>query len=547
MEKKLRKTVLLLSAALLSAFLTSCGNPDKGDGSGHMYNAVLMGDPKSLDPQYASGESAATVIRNLYSGLFTTDNSGKVYRSNVEDYEVSPDGKTYTFKLREDNYWYYDENDDDIIDDDEYFPVTADDYVFAFQRILDPKMQSPYADDFSFIKGADKIMSGEAEPESAEVYAADEFTLVMVLENKNADFLRLLSTQAAMPCNRQFFYSTKGRYGLDDRSVMSNGSFIVRTWFYDPYGVNNILYMKKNTVNENENCKVLPSLLSFFIESEEETERELFKKGTIECFTTCDITSYNPKKYNIEGFEDVTMGLIFNPDSEVASNAEIRKAVSLSADRSLLAENDDVTVAYGIIPTDITVADKKFRSLSDDSEYRKYALKEAGDSLEKGLEELEREEIGDIRILVNIDTIGSDMIEPLVENWKENLGVKIGIEDVKTNEFNERIENGEYTIALYPLKGGYAGGVSFIKKFETEYFLRNKFSDMNISRELMKCSDANELVEKLTEAEKMMLEENVFVPIFYKKTYLVSQSENEDIKYDIFSGAVDYRIAKNYR
>lgn len=533
--------------ALASTLFTACGGTDKGDGSGHMYNAVLMGNPKSLDPQYASDVSSATVIKNMYSGLFSTDSSGKIYKCNVSDYDVSDDGKVYTFKLREDNYWFFDKNENDVIDDDEYFPVTADDYVFAFQRILDPKMQSPYAENFSFIKGADKVLSGEASPETAEIYASDKHTLVIVLENKNADFLRLLSSQAAMPCNRQFFNSTKGRYGLDDHSVMSNGAFFVRQWFYDSYGQNNILYMRKNDINSCEDYEIIPSLLSFFIEEEEKTARELFKDETIECFTTYDISSYNPKKYNIEGSFGTTLGIVFNPDNEVTANLNFRKAIAVSADRSLLREDDDVLQADGIIPPDMPVMDKKFRDMSDDSVYRNYEPYKAYDLIQQGLEELGKEETGDIRILVNADTIGSDSIEPLIANWNEMLGLKIGIEDVSTSEFNSRIADGDYTLALYALRGGYAGGASFIEKFENEYCLKNKLSDKRISGELMKCTDANEMVDKLAEAEKMLLDEYVFVPVYYKKSYLVSHIENENIKYDAFSGAVDFRTALNYR
>ena len=63
--------------------------------------------------------------------------------------------------------------------------------------------------------------------------------------------------------------STKGRYGLDDRSVMSNGPFFVRQWFYDPYGSNNILYMRKNEINVNDKYEVLPSFVSFSVQDSE--------------------------------------------------------------------------------------------------------------------------------------------------------------------------------------------------------------------------------------------------------------------------------------
>ena len=147
-----------------------------------------------------------------------------------------------------------------------YFPVTAQDYVFALKRILSPEMQSPYAKEFSCIKGGEACINGSASADSVGVRAKDDYTLEVQLDYPSADFLALMATTAASPCNEEFFLSTRGRYGLDDDSVMSNGAFFVRQWFYDPYGKNNILYMKKNYANSYDDDKIYPSFLSFTIE-----------------------------------------------------------------------------------------------------------------------------------------------------------------------------------------------------------------------------------------------------------------------------------------
>ncbi|MDE7137184.1 MAG: peptide ABC transporter substrate-binding protein, partial [Ruminococcus sp.] len=143
---------MFICTVLCAVTLSSCGNNDRGDGTGHMYDVSVLGNPESLDPQYATDSASNTIIKNLYSGLMSTDSNGNIFCCNAESYTVSSDGLEYTFNLKQDNYWFFDENDDDIIDDDEYFPVTASDYVFAFRRILDPAMQSPYAESFSCIR-----------------------------------------------------------------------------------------------------------------------------------------------------------------------------------------------------------------------------------------------------------------------------------------------------------------------------------------------------------------------------------------------------------
>ncbi len=202
----MKKTAIFLCASMLAFPLASCGKDDRGDGLNHMYDVPLCGNPQSLDPQFANDPSSNTVIKNLYSGLVSMDQSGKISCCNAESYTVSPDNLVYTFKLRQDNYWFFDSNENDYIDDDECFPVVADDYVFAFQRILDPQMQSPYASDFSCIKNAGSIIKKEASPESAGVTALDEYTLEITLDYPSAEFLGMLTSSAAYPCNKEFFY-----------------------------------------------------------------------------------------------------------------------------------------------------------------------------------------------------------------------------------------------------------------------------------------------------------------------------------------------------
>ena len=161
----------------------------------------------------------------MYSGLVMKDGSGNIVCCNASDYSVSDDGCEYIFHLREDNYWFFDENENDKIDDDEYYPVVAADYVFALRRILDPNMHSPYAKDFMCIRNSQYIASGSGTVNGLGAYAEGDYTLVIDLDKPCAEFLALMTTPAAFPCNEKFFESTKGRYGLDDRSVMSNGPF----------------------------------------------------------------------------------------------------------------------------------------------------------------------------------------------------------------------------------------------------------------------------------------------------------------------------------
>lgn len=541
------KKLTILVCIIFTAMLFSCGNDDKGDGTGHMYDVSILGNPQSLDPQYATDSASNTIIKNLYSGLMSFDENGNILCCNAESYSISSDGLEYTFTLRKDNYWFFDKNDDDYIDDDEYFPVTAQDYVFALRRILDPSMQSPYAEDFSCIRNGNNIISGKALPETAGIIAVDDYTLNISLDYPCAEFLGLLATSASYPCNREFFYSTKGRYGLDDRSVMSNGSFFVRQWFYDPYGVNNILYMKKNSVNNNETNEILPSFLNFTIESDENDIRTMFREGTIECFATNSIDGINTKKYDTTSFCATTLGLVFNPDDEYFSSLNMRKTLAFSIDRENIIDdnNSDIIPAYGIIPPAIKLLGRSYRELVSDRQYEFYDISEAKRCFKVAKAELDIESLDNIKILVCSGTIDFDYLHNLSQQWQEIFGFYIGIDEVTSSEFESRIKENDYNIALYPLKGNYNNGLSVIEQFKENNCFNNIKVDKIID-EIRHCADVSELIDCYCTQESKILDSYVFIPLFYKNSYLIMNDDNEDIIYDPFTESIDFRIAKNY-
>lgn len=548
--KKRKIIAITACAAMIAGGITACGGDDdkRGSGAGHMYGAALAGNPRSLDPQFAGDPSSATVIKNLYSGLVMKDSSGSIVCCNAKDYTVSEDGCVYTFNLRDDNYWFFDTNEDDAIGDDEYFSVTANDYVFAFRRLLDPKMHSPYARDFTCIKNSQRVMEGGYSTEAVGAEALDDFTLQITLEYPCAEFLGLLTTPAAFPCNEQFFISTKGRYGLDDRSVMSNGPFYVRQWFYDPYGSNNILYMRKNTANERDGYEVLPSFVSFSIQDSEAEVRQCFKEEETECFTAMKVGGYNPRKYSIVGQKATTLGLIFNPKDKLYSNKELCKAVAFSADREALRGqlDSDLQIAYGIIPPAVDILGRSYRDLASDKQFDMFDKEKAVQCLAKAKEELKISSVESVKIIVDSSTVDSRYLHLLSQGCQESLGIYIGIEDLTSKEFNERIANGDYSIALYPLKADFNSGLAVFGEFDENECLRSAKGGLNSSESIMQCPSVNQLVDSYAAAEKALLEQYGFIPLFYKNSYIVANKDNEDIIYDPFTGSVDYRIAKNY-
>ncbi|MBO5797720.1 MAG: hypothetical protein J6R77_05170, partial [Clostridia bacterium] len=166
---------------LVSCLLTACSSSPK---SGQGFRFPLSAEPVTLDPAIATDEAARTVIASLFEGLVALDNGRPV--PAAADWTVSEDGRTYVFALYS-SKWSSGE------------AVTADDFLFAYERVTDPATASPYQKAMSNIK---------------TVVATDDNTLTVTLKKADEGFLASM-VEVWYPCPRDFFHECGGGYGME--------------------------------------------------------------------------------------------------------------------------------------------------------------------------------------------------------------------------------------------------------------------------------------------------------------------------------------------
>jgi oligopeptide transport system substrate-binding protein len=182
-----------------------------------VYRVATMGEPKTLDPHHVSGVWENYIVGDAFLGLLTDAADASPVPGAAESWQISDDGKTYTFKLR-DHRW------------SDGQPVTADDFVFAFRRILDPKEAAEYAQILYPIKNAQALNSGQMQGmENLGVRAVDPRTLEVQLENPTGYFLELTTHYTAYPVPKH----TVEQYGADwvkPEHIVSNGPYHIVEW-----------------------------------------------------------------------------------------------------------------------------------------------------------------------------------------------------------------------------------------------------------------------------------------------------------------------------
>ena len=212
MRRRLRR----LAAALCMAVLLVAAGCSKASPRGKAFYLPLSAEPRQLDPQVSTDAASVTVVAALFEGLTRLDEDGAAVPGAAE-WTVSGDGLTYTFTLR-DSMW------------SDGTAVTAQDFVFGMQRSVLPTTRSTLASQLFCIRGARAISEGKQGAETLGVTAPDSRTVVITLTEPDAAFPEKAAATPFMPCNRAFFESTDGRYGLEQEFVLTNGPFSLKRW-----------------------------------------------------------------------------------------------------------------------------------------------------------------------------------------------------------------------------------------------------------------------------------------------------------------------------
>ena len=541
------------------ATFTGCSMPDLSffgsssddDGSGANLNISIESNPENLDPQTASDEESKNIICNIMEGLMTFDENGELENGTAESYEISSDSLTYTFKIRDDAMWFFDKNDNDYMDDDEYTPVTAQDFVFAFQRIFNPDTESPYRETFSFIKNGNDIINGSKNYTDIGVTATDDKTVVFQLDKAEPYFLTLLASTAAMPCSQEFFESTKGRYGLDDKSINSNGPFYIQQWFYDPYGNNNFMYIRRNS-DYKKGETVYPRLITVNIKKSESDLEDDFSQDKSDVLITDNykLRYISSRSYNAVAYDYATLGLIFNPKDKSLSNKNLRKALRYAIDQNSLSDGNNIDkVASGIVPPSVSVLGRSYRELySEDNLSIKQDTEKAKELFNKALKESSLQTFDSVKILVCTNSINSNYLHNIIQQWQDILGYFVSVDEVGKNEFDKRIADSNYQIALYELNSDFNSPESFLSQFtiKDNIFAVNSDEINNAYKKVIETASLSDRINLYGDVESKIISADCFYPLFYKPVYVISPSKIQDFLYDPFGKQVYWKYIKKF-
>ncbi|WP_052446888.1 peptide ABC transporter substrate-binding protein [Candidatus Soleaferrea massiliensis] len=525
----------LIASVLLTAMLftqTSCGSSNSSGGEIMLYD--IAAEPANLDPQLASDEQSLMVVENTFEGLLRADSDGQLEPGVAESYQISEDGKTYTFHLRTDAKW---SNGD---------AVTAHDFVFGFQRILQPDTQCPTAGFYMAIRNASEVYSGSLPPDDLGVSAPDDHTFVVELTHPNPMFLQLTTASAAMPCNEKFFLSTKGRYGLEGDMLIYNGPFYLRGWEHDDY-----LTLRRNEEYRSEfpaTCRGVDISIQT-----EKTATDRLLSGDTDAATveSEDLEKLQKKGMNVDSFEDATWVLAFNLKDEngLFANQNLRTAFSYSIDREVYTPQltSYLLPSDGIVPPAVKIGETSYRELAAEDLSPPYAPSEAKTAFAKGMKELGIEKLPKITLLCPEEGPHRYIIGYVMQQWQENLSAYINLEPLPNDELESRLQSGNFEMAVYridaqintpnaPLSYFRQGNPNNIVSYQSSEY--DSLLDSAINQD-----DVDGVVSAYKQAEVMLIGNAVVVPLYYQNLYYVMGSGVTGVRFTPFGGKVYFKYA----
>jgi oligopeptide transport system substrate-binding protein len=544
MKNKLSKHIHNLKrgvAALLSVSLTLLLIPalsacSAGDGSDYAFSYSLTAEPKNLDPQVASDNNSLLVIKNTFEGLMRIGPDGTMINGVAESYDSNAAYTEYTFNLRTDAKW------------SDGSPVTAYDFEFALRRAVDPMTKSTTASSLFCIKNAAKIFAGEMETDTLGVTAIDAYTLKITLEYAFAEFPLQTTLAQYMPCNQNYFVQTQGHYALDAKYIITNGPFTFneKSWSHGNYVrlIRNEFYKGENTV--------APRILYLGIRKSSTDYFELLDKGTVEsaAIETKNVSKLEDSGFNTITYSDRTWGLLFNTEKTGLTNKTVRRAIVSCLDTEdytkMLPAN--MIPAYDIIPPATTLNGHLYRSIAGEGFKLKSNREGAADLMTLGLRELKRKSLPSVTITCPNDEETVAMMQYLLQSWQSYMLVYFNIDPVDIETLENRVNIGDYQIALCALQPSKDGPVTCLNMFKsTTYQNLAQLNDVAFDMLLEQASaktNTEDIIAPIVAAEKYLNENAIFYPMYYETRYYATLKGVSGIYFSPFDGTADFTCAK---
>jgi oligopeptide transport system substrate-binding protein len=506
----MRMLNMLLSLVMLT---NACHAPSQHKPRSRQILRLNFGtDPPSLDPRKLTDNVSAQTVTMYLDGLTRMTPAGKAMLSLAESYELSKDGRVYTFKLRQAQW-------------SDGTPLTAHQFENTWKTCLDPAFPSQAAFAFYCIKNAKLVKEGLLGMDAVGIRALNESTLQVELTYPNPHFLELISTPYYYPYPEEIAAHNLAFLDKKTGSFISLGPFSIES-----YKPQHRIVLNKNASYWDQQVVRLDTLHVFFI-SDQNTELSMYEQGEIDwAGSPCSNlpTEAMPSLKTRDDFHSYKVsGLYyyaFNTKQYPFNNANIRKALTLCINREALIEHvlqNDMEPATRLIPTMLNPTPTPCFLDGNVADARKL--------FKKGCEELGITPNTFPTLSLSYNTglsLHYKVVQAIQQQWKESLGVHSHLETLEWKVYLDAINRQNFQVARLGVLSLCSDPSFFLELFAYERgfgnhtgWYRPEFENLFIQSQ--STFETNQRKSLIQQAEELFLEEMPIVPLFfYTNSYL---------------------------
>ncbi|MFT9848804.1 peptide ABC transporter substrate-binding protein [Aneurinibacillus sp. REN35] len=526
----------LLAAGCSSSDTAAPGQQDASQGKKEQQAKILMynniEEPTSLDPPIGFDQRSYDILNNLMEGMTRLGKDQNPEPAMAKEWKVSDDKKKYTFILRDGVKW---SNGD---------PVTAQDFEYAWKRMIDPATASQAAPLTYVIEGAEAFNSGKGKAEGVKIKAVDEKTLEVTLINPASYLPNMLANPAFFPVHKKTAEANKN-WAAEGSTFVSNGPFKISEWKHD----SEIKTVKNETYWDAANVKLAG--VTWKMINDNNTEYQLYQTGDLHATTTvpADLSDqlFAENKVKVEDGAG-TYFYRLNVKKEPFDNVNIRKAFMMALDRQKIVDLVNKRkekpakgfVSYGF--KDPSGGD--FRDVS--GELIKFNPDEAKKLLEQGMKEKGYTKLPEITLVYNNSGTHPKIAQAMQEMYKEVLGVDIKVTSKEWKVLQDEQKKGQLMMSRSSFLPDFADPINFLDGFQTGNSMNrtgwsNPKYDKLIKDAYNEADDAKRY-KLMQEAEKILMDEAPIIPLYYYNLAYLQSDKVDGVVRHAF-GYIDFKWA----
>lgn len=513
------RSLLSLAVAIGVSNIALSANVPKGTLLAEKQEIIVNNgaEPQSLDPHKVEGVPESQIIYQLFEGLVSVDSDGNEQPGIAERWEHSPDFKTWTFYLRPNVKW---SNGD---------PVTASDFVYAWQRLVNPMTASPYASFLTYlqVENAQDIIEGKKKPEELGVKAVDDHTFVVQLINSVPYAPSLTSHQTLVPLNRKVV-EKHGEQWVRVENFVGNGAYTLTN-----HVLNEKIEFKRNSNYWNDKETVIDKA-TFLAIASPTTDVARYRAGEV------DVTNYGlppeqfpklKKEMPNEVFTPRTLSTYMyeiNHTKKPFDDIRVRKALNYLLDRNIITDKvlgQGQTPTYVFTPPYIQDGQK-----IQQPEYAKLPMKDRQEQAIQWLKELgyTKQKPLEFTLLYNTNENHKKVAIAVGSMWKTNSQglIDIKLENQEWKSYLDTRRNAKYDVA----RAGWAADYNQASTF-ANYFLSTSSNNTSFYKSAeydkaieasLKAENAEQRAEAYAKAEEILANDVALIPLYsYVNTRLV--------------------------